>query len=87
MGWRSDELVTRCGRESQQEAELPGLRLNIRKRERHNADGHKSRGQYVAVQFCLQLPLIHTTLSNKVRGTFFLKKSSLVFIIVSLYSA
>ena len=42
--------------------------------ERHNADGHKSGGQYVAVLFRLQLPLTHTTLSNKVRGIFFFKE-------------
>ena len=29
--WRSDELVTRFGRESQQKAEPPGLRLSIRR--------------------------------------------------------
>ena len=28
-------------------------------RERHNADGHKSSGQYIAVLFGLQLPLTH----------------------------
>ena len=28
-------------------------------RERHNADGHKSGGQYIAVLFGLQLPLTH----------------------------
>ena len=50
--WRSDPLVTRCGRES--------LRLsNPGERERHNADGHKSGGQYIAVLFGLQLPLTH----------------------------
>ena len=40
-------------------------------RERNNADCHTSGGQYVAVLFGLQLPLTHTTLSNKVRGIFF----------------
>ena len=36
----------------------PGLRLsNPREQERHNADGHKSGGQYIAVLFGLQLPL------------------------------
>ena len=73
--WRpvfgDQKLVTRCGRESQQKAGLPGLRLSSRgERERHNADGHKSGGQYVAVLFGLQLPLTRN-LSNKVRGIFF----------------
>ena len=57
-----------------------GLRLSSPgEREIHNADGHKSGGQYIAVLFSLQLPLTHI-LSNKVRGIFFLKKSSLVII-------
>ena len=57
--WRPDPLVTRCGRESQHPAEwAPGLRLSSPgERDRHNADGHKSGGQYVAVLFGLQLPL------------------------------
>ena len=29
--WRPDQLVIRCGRESQQKAEPPGLRLSIRR--------------------------------------------------------
>ena len=38
--------------------------------------------------FVLQLLFIHRTLSNKMRGIFFLKKSSLVFIhCVNMYSA
>ena len=61
--WRPDQfLETRCGRESQHPAEswAPGLRLsNPWERERHNADGHKSEGQCVAVLFGLQLPLTH----------------------------
>ena len=46
--WGPDQLVIRCGRESQQKAEPPGHWLNIR-RTRHNADGHKSGGRYIAV--------------------------------------
>ena len=60
--WRSDPLVTRCSRGSQHPAESgpPGLRLSSPgERERHNADGHKSGGQYIAVLFGLQLPLTH----------------------------
>ena len=59
--WRPDPLVTRCGRESSTQRSGPaGLRLSSPgERERHNADGHKSRGQYIAVLFSLQLPLTH----------------------------
>ena len=54
-----DPLVTRCGRVSPHPAEWAlGLRLSCPgERERHNADGHKSGGQYIAVLFRLQLPL------------------------------
>ena len=42
-------------------------------RERHNTDGHKSGGEYIAVPFGLQLP--HTrNLTNKMRGTYFSKR-------------
>ena len=45
---------------TQQKAWPPGLQLsNPGERERLNADGHKSRGQYVAVLFGLELPLTH----------------------------
>ena len=89
--WRPNQLVIRCGRESQHPAEgasgppieqfgdwrvwrqdvvektntqqkagSPAPRLsNPGERERHNADGHKRGGQYVAVLFSLQLPLTH----------------------------
>ena len=43
---------------TQQKAETPGLWLSSPgERERHNADGRKSEGQYIAVLFGLQLPL------------------------------
>ena len=64
-----------------QKAEPPGLRLSSPgEQERHNADGHKSGGQYIAVMFGLQLPLTikpWITFSNpysKVRGTHFVKE-------------
>ena len=88
--WRPDPLVTRCGRESQHSAEswAPGLRLSSPgERESHNADGHKSWGQYIAVLFGLQLPLIHITLSNKVRGIFFKEVFSRLYYCVNMYSA
>ena len=66
---------------NQQKAEPLGLRLSSPgDQERNNTDGHKSGGQYVAVLFSLQLPLTRN-LSNKVRGIFFLKTVSLVFIV------
>ena len=63
--------------------------------ERHNADGHKSGGQCIAVLFGLQTPSHSKTLSNpfgtltiKWEVHIFLKKSSLIFIhCVSMYSA
>ena len=74
----------------QQRAGPLGLRLSSPgERVRHNADGHKSRGQYIAVIIIQSPTPSHSktlsNLSNKVRGIFFLKKSSLVFIIVSLW--
>ena len=64
--WRKD-VVEKAS--TQQKAGPPDLRLsNPEERERHNADGYKSGGQYVAVLFGLQLP---RNLSNKVRGIFF----------------
>ena len=57
--WRPDPLVTRCCRGSRtQQSGSSGLRLSSPgERERQNADGHKSWGQYVAVLFGLQLLL------------------------------
>ena len=78
--WRSESLVTRCGRENSIQWSGPlGLRLSSPgEQERHNTDGHESGGQYIAVLFGLQLSLTHI----------FLKKSSLVFIhCVNMYSA
>ena len=72
--WRPEKLEKAS---SQQKAGPPSLRLrNLGERERPNADGHKSGGQYVAVMFGLRLPLSKTlsnlsNLSNKVRGIFF----------------
>ena len=60
--WRPDPLVTRCSRESQHPAEIwaPGPPVGqLWRRERHNTDGQKSGGQYVAVLFGFQLPLTH----------------------------
>ena len=77
--WRLEPLVIRCGRGSQHPAESgpPGLRLsNPGERERHNADGHKSGGSIYCSSVRSPTPShTHTTLSNKVRGTYFFKRS------------
>ena len=76
----SDELETSCGRESQQKAEPPGLRLSIRRNENDTRLCPEGAGEVNTLQslFGLQLPLTGKPY-NKVRGTYFLKKSSLVF--------
>ena len=71
VSWRQD-VVEKAS--TQQRAGSPSLRLsNPGERERHNAEGNKNGGQYVAVLFGLQLPLTHNPF-NKVRGIFFQKK-------------
>ena len=91
MSWGPEKLLIRCSRESQQSEPL-GLPLSSPGEwERHNADGHKSGGQYIAVLLGLQLPLTIkpwiTFLNpyNKVRGIFFIKKSSLVCYLLRRY--
>ena len=55
--WRQD-MVEKAS--TQQRAGPLGLRLsNLGEQERHNADDHKSGGQYVTVLFDLQLHLTH----------------------------
>ncbi len=55
----------------QQRAGPRGLRLfSPGERERHNADGHKSVGEYIAVLFGLQLPLTRKPY-NKMKDIFF----------------
>ena len=56
--WRPDQLVTRCGGESPHPAEWAPRRASG-ERKRHDTDGHKSGGQYIAVLFGLQLLLTH----------------------------
>ena len=69
--WRSDELETRCGRESQQKAEPPGLRLSMRTRTTHDYVRRDWWGQYVAV-FVRSPTLSHTqTLQIKWEICFF----------------
>ena len=53
--WRQDAVEKVS---TQQKAGPPGLRLSpLGVQERHNADGHTSGAQYIAVLFGLQLPL------------------------------
>ena len=91
--WRIDELGTRwvrdeVGRESQQKAEPPGLRLSIRRtRPTHGDVRRRWWGQYVAVFVHSPTPSHTQTLLIRWE-VYFLKKSSLVFIhCVSMYSA
>ena len=75
--WKPDPLVTRYGRESQHSAESWALGPPIEhpgERERHNADGHKSGGQYIAVLFGLQLPLTQKTFQIKWEVYIFFKE-------------
>ena len=71
--WRPDPLVTRCSRENSTQWSGPaGLRLNnLGEWERHNADVHKSGGQYIAVLFGLQLPLTYKPFQIKWEVYFF----------------
>ena len=68
MSWGPEKLLIRCIRESQQRAGPLGLRLSSPgERERHNADGHKSGGQNIAVSIRSPAPSHTQTLSNPFR--------------------
>ena len=68
--WWEDAGMRTCPRK----AGPQGPRLsNPGERERHNADGHKSGGQYVAVFVQSPTPSHAQNLSNKVRGIYFFK--------------
>ena len=70
-----DELEKRCGRESKQKAEPSDLRLSSPgERERHNADGHNSGCQYIAV-LVQSLTPSHTQTLQESERYIFLKKS------------
>ena len=70
--WRSDQLLTRCGKGSQHPAEwAPGPLV-----EQHQENGKETlmaiRVGVNMLQFCsVSNFLLHTTHSNKVRGIFF----------------
>ena len=80
---------TRWWQDAAEEASIqqkgpPGLRLSSPgERERHNADGYKSGGQYIAVFVRSPTPS-HTQTFQIKWEVYFLKKSSLVFIIASI---
>ena len=58
VGWGSDELEIRCGRENPFWAPRPSVEQPRRTRKKRGYD-QKCGGQYVAVLFGLQLPLTH----------------------------
>ena len=87
-GQEVSELVKKCGRESQQKAELPCLRLSIRRTRKTTLMAIKVGVNML--QFCsVSSSLSHTQpFQIKWEVYFFLKKSSLVFIhCVNMYSA
>ena len=101
VSWRSDELETRCGRESHHpadgekmrtcftEAGPPSPRLSsLGEREGHTATSGGAR-EVNMLQFCsVSNSLSHTQPFQWSERYIFLKKSSLVFIhYVSMYSA
>ena len=55
--WRIDPLVTSVVEKASRNLGPRASGWASGERERHNADGHKSRGQYITVLFFLQLPL------------------------------
>ena len=71
---------------TQQKAGPPGLRLSSPgERERHNADGHKSESQYIAVLFGLQLPLTHKPFIYSERYIFFKEVFVLLYYCVVVF--
>ena len=68
MSWGPEKMLIRCRKESHHPAEWPlDLRLSIKERERHNADGHDFGVKILQFMFGLQRPLTvkpHTTFSN-----------------------
>ena len=89
VNWRSDELETRCSRRSQHPERLAPRPPRASLENEKDTTLTAIRVGVNMLQFCsVSNSLSHTNLSNKVRGIFFLKKSSLVFIhCVSMYSA
>ena len=94
MSWGPGKLLLRCSKESiiQQRVGLWAPGWASGERERHNVDGHKSGGQNIAVAVQSPTPSHTQTLSNPFRTLtikwevhIFIKKSSCVFIIVSLW--
>ena len=86
--WSSESLEARCGRESQHPAEIwaPVPPVEQPWRTGKNTDSHKS-GEINMLRFCsVSNSLSHTSLSNKVRGIYFFKRTvSLVFIMSLLW--
>ena len=92
MSWGPEKMLIRCSKESQHPAEwTPGPPVE-HQNEKDNVAGQKSGGQNIAVSVRSPAPSHTQTLSNPFRTLaikwevhIFLKKSSCVFIIVSLW--
>ena len=87
VSWRSDQLERRCWNEEHVPERLvpQAPRLSSREeRERNSVVAIRVGGQYFAVLFSLQIPFTHN-LFNKVRGIFFERTVSLVYIVSSLW--
>ena len=87
MSWGPEKMLIRSSKESLHPAEWTPA---SGEQERHNVDGNNNGVRILQFLFGLQLPLTRkpwTTFSNhcnKVRGKYFSKKSSCVFIIASV---
>ncbi len=59
MSWGPEKMLIRCSKESHHPVEswADGRPVEHQENKTDNADGHKSRGQNIAVMFGLQLPL------------------------------
>ena len=80
--WVGDKMRER--KTSTQRGWAPGPRLSHQGERERNADGYKS-GVSMLQSCSVSYSLSHTNLSNKVRGIFFKKTVSLVFIVSSLW--
>ena len=84
ISWGSDKLEKRCGRENQHPERLGPKAPGWAALENGKETLMAMRVRVSMLQFCsVSNSLSHTTLSNKVRGIFFKKTVSPVFIIVS----
>ena len=86
MSWGPEKMLIRCRKESHHPAEWPlDLQLSIKRTRKTQRDGHKSKGQTIAVSVRSLAPSHMQTLSNPFRTltiewevNIFIKKSSCV---------